>query len=253
MNDFWQLVIKGIPIGISNTLPGISGGTIALILNIYEKLINGIKRINFKILIPVGLGAVIGVLFGSKVITGLLESDYRGFLVAFLLGLIFASSKVTAKEVEKFNLKTIALALLGLGLAYRYSIDIDSAQAMQEANLFKFFWGGAIGSVAMILPGVSGGTILIMLGLYQGVLQAITTLDLPIIIFFGFGVVAGLLSFSWILSYLLEHYNSLLMAFLTGLILGSMRSVIPNQIGFLEIIGFVLGVLLILWLDKREE
>jgi len=253
MNDFLELLIKGIPIGISNTLPGISGGTIALVSGIYERLINGIKRINLRVLVPVGAGALLGVLLGSKVITGLLESSYRGFLIAFLLGLIFASSKVTARQIESFNVKTVGLVLLGLFIAYFYSVDIDTKISVEGISLFKFFFGGAIGSVAMILPGVSGGTILIMLGLYQGVLQAITTLDLPIIISFGFGVVVGLLSFSWVLSYLLEHYNSLLMAFLTGLILGSMRSVIPDPIGLLEVIGFVLGVILILWLDRGED
>ncbi|WP_018249154.1 DUF368 domain-containing protein [Orenia marismortui] len=251
MNQFWELLIKGIPIGISNTLPGISGGTMALVLGIYDRLVNGIKKINLRILIPILFGAVIGVVGGSKVIVGLFDLQ-PGFTMAFLLGLIFTSSKVTIKEIDKFNFKTIALFIVGLIIAYYYSIDIDSAASGADISWLKFFWGGAIGSVAMILPGVSGGTILIMLGLYQNVLQAITNFDIPILFSFGLGVAVGLLGFSWLLSYLLDRWRSLLMALLTGLILGSMRTVIPDQIGILEIVGFLLGFLSIWILDKRE-
>ncbi|SJZ32161.1 DUF368 domain-containing protein [Selenihalanaerobacter shriftii] len=251
MSRFWELVIKGIPIGISNTLPGISGGTMALILGIYDQLVNGIKKINLTVLIPILFGAIIGVIGGSKVIVNLLELQ-PGFTVAFLLGLILTSSKVTAKEIEDLNLKTIILFILGLIIAYHYSIDIDSVVSRADISLFKFFWGGAIGSVAMILPGVSGGTLLIMLGLYQNVLQAIINFDILVLFSFGGGVGVGLLGFSWLLSYLLAKWRSFLMAFLTGLILGSIRTVIPNQLGVMEFVGFILGFLSIWFLDKRE-
>lgn len=253
LKNFWELFIKGMPIGIANTLPGISGGTIALVLGIYESLINGIKKINLKVLIPIGFGVIVGVLLGSKLISGLLESQYQGFLIAFLLGLIFASTKVTADQVEKFNLKAIILAILGLVIAFFYSVDINSSVGNTDIPLIKFFFGGAIGSVAMILPGVSGGTILIMLGLYKSVLAAISEFNIPILLSFALGVGGGLLSFSWVLSFLLEGYKSLLMAFLTGLILGSMRSVFPSEITFLEIIGFILGIISIWLLTKSKE
>lgn len=253
MKDFWEFFFKGMPIGISNTLPGISGGTIALVLGIYDRLINGIKRIKLQILLPIGLGAISGVLISSKLITGLLDSDYRSVLIATLLGLIFASSKVTFDQVDKFDLKAIILALMGLVLAYYYSVDINTGIVATSIPLFKFFIGGAIGSVAMILPGVSGGTILIMMGLYEAVLAAISNFDLLRLFTFAAGVGSGLLGFSWFLSFLLDSYRSLLMAFLTGLILGSMASVIPQSIGILEVVGFAIGVLIIYLLVKSRD
>ena len=252
MGEFWELLIKGIPIGMSNTLPGISGGTMALVLKIYDRLITGIKKIRFKILIPIFLGAVIGVLGSSKLITILLV-EQSNLMMAFLSGLILFSVKVTIVEVEKFDIKAILLFIVGLTIAYFYSVEINSSGVTSDISLFKFFLGGVIGSVAMILPGISGGTILIMLGLYQRVIQGISSFNLPLIIIFGLGVGSGLLSFSWLLSYLLNNYRSLLMSFLTGLILGSMRSVLPSQFGLVEIIAFIMGSLIIWGLSRLNQ
>jgi len=252
MNRFWEFFIKGMPIGISNTLPGVSGGTMALVLKIYDELVNSIKKINLKVLIPIGLGAVAGVFLSSTLIINLLE-NFNLFMTAYLLGLILASSKVTFKEIENFNFSTLFLILFGLIFAYFYSVDINGAKTVESISLLKFFGGGAIGSVAMILPGISGGTILVMLGLYQSVLSAISTFDFMIILVFGLGVAFGLLVFSWLLSYFLNNYRSLLMALLTGLIIGSTRSVIPPQLTFSVIAGFLLGITSIYLLLQVEE
>lgn len=249
MNKFLELFMKGIPIGISNTLPGVSGGTMALVLGIYDDLISGIKKIKLSVVGPIFLGAVVGVLGSSKIITFLLES-YSSLVKAFLLGLIFASSKVTFKQVQEINLKTISLSLVGLLLAVIYSVELGSVTTAGALSYFKVFFGGAIGSVAMILPGVSGGTVLIMFGLYEGVLEAISVFNLSVIIIFGLGVGSGLLVFSQILSFLLNNFRSLLMAFLTGLILGSMRSVISFQLGIGVVISFILGVIVIQLLSE---
>ena len=265
LEEFIELFLKSIPIGMSNTLPGISGGTMALVLKMYDRLVNGIKKINLKILIPVVLGAVCGVGVGAKVVTSLLETQ-PGLITAFLLGLILASSKVTFVQVKEYNWKTIGLFFLGLTLALTYSVDISAGSGAVEVSWLIVLLGGAIGSTAMILPGISGGTVLIMLGLYERILAAISAVldpvlalqlnalplsELKLLIAFGFGISGGLLLFSWLLSYLLNNFRSLLMAALTGLILGSMRSVIPNQLGFKEIIGFSLGILLIYLLDRQ--
>lgn len=251
MNNFWELFFKGIPIGISNTLPGISGGTMALVLKIYERLVKGIKNIQLPVLIPIILGAITGVFASSRIIVNLLEL-YPVFFLAFLVGLILASSKVTAVEVEDVNLLTIILALAGFSLAFLYSTEINTATVGADISLLRYFIGGVVGSIAMILPGVSGGTILVMLGLYQGVLAAISALNLSVIIVFGLGIGIGLLGFSWVLSYFLNNYRSFLMAFLTGLILGSIRSVIPPSFGVSAVVGFLTGVYIIFLLDRVE-
>jgi putative membrane protein len=251
MNDFWELFIKGIPIGMSNTLPGISGGTMALVLKIYERLIKGIKKIQLMVLIPIIFGAVTGVFATSKLIINLIDI-YPGFFFSFLVGLILASSKVTAAEVEEVDLKTVVLAVVGFLFAFLYSTEVNIAASGAEIPLIRYFIGGTVGSVAMILPGISGGTILVMLGLYQGVLSAISSLNFPIIIVFGLGVGVGLLVFSWILSYFLNNFRSSLMAFLTGLILGSLRSVIPSSFEIITIVGFLTGIYVIFLLDRVE-
>jgi putative membrane protein len=264
LEEFIELFLKAIPIGMSNTLPGISGGTMALVLKIYDRLISGIKRIKIKVLVPVLLGAVFGVGVGAKVVTSLLKI-YPGLVTAFLLGLILASSKVTFVQIKQLNWKTVGLFSLGLVIALVYSVDSNAANNLAQVSLIKILVGGAIGSTAMILPGISGGTVLIMLGLYERVLTAISAVlnpviafrfaaipleELKILIIFAIGVGSGLLLFSWLLSYLLNHFRSLLMASLTGLILGSMRSVLPNQLGIQEVIGFLLGLLVIYVLDR---
>ncbi|MGM0472321.1 MAG: DUF368 domain-containing protein [Bacillota bacterium] len=251
MNYFLELFLKGIPIGMSNTLPGISGGTMALVLGIYDRLIKSLKRIQLTVLIPIFLGAVAGVLGSSTVITVLL-TNYPNLVKAFLLGLIFASSKVTYDQVERFNLKRIGLAVIGLCFAYFYSIELSGSANSAALSYVRVFGGGAVGSIAMILPGISGGTVLIMLGLYQGVLEAISNFNLVIIALFGLGVGSGLLFFSWVLSYLLNHFRTSLMAFLTGLILGSMRSVSSFQLSLATVVSLLGGVAVIYLLSKVE-
>ncbi|WP_408955017.1 DUF368 domain-containing protein [Natroniella sp. ANB-PHB2] len=252
MDDFLELFLKGIPLGIANTLPGVSGGTMALILKIYERLIRGIKRIEVVVLAPIGLGAVLGAFVSSKVIVNLLD-NYPSLMFAFLLGLILVSSKITGQEIEEFDLNSIALIGLGIVVAYFYSGEVAQVVSGGEIALIRFFMGGLIGSIAMILPGISGGTILVILGLYQGVIGAISNLELFTLILFGLGVGSGLLLFSWLLSFLLVRYRSLLMSFLTGLILGSSRSVIPATIGLAEVITFVLGGLCIFLLTINDQ
>ena len=245
-----ELFIKGIPIGMSNTLPGVSGGTMALVLGIYDRLVHSIKNIKFKVLIPILLGAVAGALSSAKLITFVLES-YPELMKAFLLGLIFASSGATIKEIKEFNWKIAGLTVVGFAIAYFYSVGVNSTQAMGSISAIKAFFGGVLGSVAMILPGISGGTILVMFGLYEGVIHALSELQMSVLLPLGLGVGVGLLSFSWLLSYLLDNYRSLLMACLTGLILGSMRSVIPAHIG--EIVGFGAGFIIIYFLIRSED
>ena len=251
MNRFWELFIKGMPIGMSNTLPGISGGTIALVLKIYDELVHSIKKIKIKFLIPVILGAVAGVFIGSSIIITLFN-NYPIFVTAFLLGLILASSKVTFQEVDTYDILKIIFGLAGFAIAFMYSAEASNSVNINNISLIKYFAGGALGSVAMILPGISGGTILVMMGLYQSVLAAISGLNLVIIIVFVLGILTGLLIFSWLLSYLLDNYRSSLMAFLTGLILGSTRSVIPAQFNIIAVLGLVLGIMVIYYLLKIE-
>ena len=253
MKRFLELVIKGIPVGMSNTLPGVSGGTMALVLNIYKELIDAFKLIKIKFLFPVFIGGMSGVFLGSWTVTGFLER-WPYLTGAFLAGLILASSKVTLEKSGSFNIKKLFLGIGGLLIAYFTAGSLMAGSGEFVPSLLRYFLGGVTGSMAMILPGVSGGTLLIVFGVYQGVLEAIRSLNFLVIFIFGGGVGLGLILFSWLLSYLLEEFPELIMSFLTGLIIGSVRNVIPPVMGFAEALaaaGGALFIFLLIYLEKR--
>lgn len=251
MSELISYFIKGIPLGISNTLPGISGGTMALVLKIYEDLINGIKNINLKVLIPIFLGAASGILFSSRLVTIYMDK-YPDLVTAFLFGLILASSKITGAEIGKYNINKIILIFLGLILAGIISLGIGVQPVGGKITNYRYFIGGFTGSIAMILPGISGGTVLVLLGIYRPILAAVSALDIKILVIFAFGLILGLLTISRVLSFLLNKYRSLMMALLTGLILGSLFSVMPGKINFSVTFAFIFGFLVIELLRRYE-
>ncbi len=250
LKDLFILFLKAIPIGISNTLPGISGGTIALVLKIYDRLINSIKKVIIKELFFVALGAVVGILLAARLISVLFESNHN-LMLAFLMGLILTSSKVTIADIKEYNFKVIILMVFGFSLAYFFAVDMSLGPTVEISN-FNFFIGGVLSSSAMIIPGISGGTLLAMLGLYEAFVQAVDSFDVARLFIIAAGMVVGIMGFAWPLSYLLKNYRSLLMALMTGLILGSVRSVIPAVFGFWELFSLILGGGVVLIFDSKE-
>ena len=246
LKDLFILFIKAIPIGISNTLPGISGGTIALVLKIYTRLINSIKKVKIIELIFVALGAALGIFLAAKLIDGLLESS-PNLMLAFLMGLILLSSKVTIVEIKEYDFKSVILIFLGFSVAYFFAVDMSGPTV--EASNISYFIGGLLSSSAMIIPGISGGTLLAMLGLYEAFVQAVESFDITRLFIIAAGMGVGIMGFAWPLSYLLKNYRSLLMALMTGLILGSVRSVIPATFGFAELLSLLLGGAVVLIFD----
>jgi putative membrane protein len=251
MKKWFSIFLRGIPIGLSLTLPGVSGGTVALILGLYDRIILGIKTLNVKFLLPILLGSLIGIWAGSGFITFLLE-QHHNITVSFLLGLVLFSTKVTLGEVKIYNLHSVLILLIFLVLGlflWNYSVEEISGNSPSYIQLLI---AGFVSSVAMILPGISGATLLIILGLYGGVLEAVKEFNFLVLFFYGLGALAGLFSFSWVLSYLLKNHRSLTMMSLTGLILASTRAVIPKKLGILEFLAFLLGALLILILSNDK-
>lgn len=246
-NSYLALFFKSIPVGLANTLPGVSGGTLALVLNIYETLINAIKDIKIKKLTVIGLGAVVGVLFGSAVITDLYQN--QPLLVNyFLFGLVITSAHSTYKKIGHLSFFKLLVMLLAFALALFFAREIQIG-FLNADGLMLFFIAGFFGSVAMILPGISGGTLLILMGVYHPVLNAINNLDLLILIVFGAGVAAGLLVFAWLFSYLLQKHQKEIMVILTGLILGSSAAVFPSHFSITGLAAFAVGALIIIILE----
>ncbi len=262
--------------GSADIVPGISGGTIALITNIYERLVKGISNINFsfvkpflkkdfkefklklfdeidfELFIPLILGIGLAFIFLSGVIDYLLKV-FPTYIYSFFLGLIIASVYVLYSKLEEINIKLIIITIIGTALAYLF---VGLNPIANNHSLIVIFFSGMIAVCAMILPGISGSLILILLGQYNYMLSALHNMNIVEIIVFVIGAVIGILSFSKFLNYLLENYETVTMAFLIGIMIGTLRK--PFTIISLNItnswinclIFIIIGVFLIILLEK---
>jgi putative membrane protein len=229
--------------GSADIVPGVSGGTIALITGIYGHLVEAISRINFgfikplfkgdlkgfwnalldeidfKFFIPLVLGIGIAFLTLAKVVTFCMEA-YPAWTYSFFLGLIIASAVILFKKLNKISLKNIAFAILGAILTYIF-VSLNPIAANHSLPII--FISGMIAICAMILPGISGSFLLLLLGQYEYMLNALHTLNIVEIIVFVVGALIGILGFSKILNYLLKNHEEITMAFLIGVMLGSLK------------------------------
>ncbi|MBK5208755.1 MAG: DUF368 domain-containing protein [Flavobacteriaceae bacterium] len=238
------ILLKGIAMGAADVVPGVSGGTIAFISGIYEELlssISGINIANFKLLKKEGFkaawkaingnfllallsGIFISIVSLAKLISWLLEN--KPILVwSFFFGLVLASILYVAKQLTKWNAVTIILLMLGAIAAY--FITTLQPAISESSSLLFFFFAGALAICAMILPGISGSFILVLLGAYKPVLDAIHNRDVKLLGVVAFGAVVGLLSFSKVLRWLFDHHKNYTLAVLTGFILGSLNKIWP--------------------------
>jgi len=252
--EYFVLGIKGIAMGAADVVPGVSGGTIAFITGIYEELITSLSHINLDALkklknegikstwkyingnffVALFLGILISVISLAKLVTYLLD-QYPVFLWSFFFGLIIASFVLIAKTVTKWNLSAILALIVGTLIAgYISSL---TATATGE-DLWYIFISGAIAICAMILPGISGAFILVLLGSYHSIMTGIKTLDIKIVAVFLAGCVVGLLSFSKLLNYLFNNYKQLVLALLSGFLIGSLIKIWPwkNRVGDVPIV-----------------
>lgn len=241
--DYGLLVLKGMGMGAADVVPGVSGGTIAFIVGIYEELIDSIKSINtaslkmlltgkigtfwkaingsFLLSIVAGIG--ISIFSLAKLITYLLV--HHPILVwAFFFGLVLASTWFVSKDIRRWNWKTVASFILGALLAYYITV---ASPAETPTNLPFIFLCGAIAICAMILPGISGSFILVLLGKYFYIMEAVKTFNIPVMLVFIAGAAIGITTFSRILSYALRKFHDITIAVLGGFMLGSLNKVWP--------------------------
>ncbi len=251
MTDKIQLALKGMAMGVAEVIPGVSGGTIAFITGIYEKLLLSIKSfgpgligefkkngfggvwksINGTFLVTLFAGMVIGVVVGVFGVTHLLE-NYPPAVWAFFFGLIIASAIYVGKQVENWNWKTILFLIIGAVVAYGITI---LTPANGSTNLFFVFLCGMIAISALILPGISGSFILLMLGMYTYIVsetlrEALSTFAADKLItmgVFALGCITGLMTISRLLSWTFKHYRSATLAVLTGFMIGSLNKIWP--------------------------
>lgn len=244
LKDYAVLMLKGMGMGAADVVPGVSGGTIAFIVGIYDELINSIKSINleslklffsgkwatfwkkingnFLFFLLAGIG--ISVFSLAKLITWLLVN--QPILVwSFFFGLVLASTWFVSKDIKEWkSWKTWVAFVIGEVVAFYITV---ATPAETPSNLLFIFLCGAIAICAMILPGISGSFILVLLGKYFFIMDAVKTLDVVVITVFGAGACIGITSFSRILSYALAHFRNITLAVLTGFMLGSLNKVWP--------------------------
>lgn len=243
------LALKGAFMGIAEAIPGVSGGTIAFITGIYQELIETIKSftpenikllfkdfpafwkaINGNFLITLLVGMATGLVFGVLVITHLLETQQE-LLWSFFFGLVLASAIYLSRDI-KWNVAKIVLLILGAIVSY--FITTLAPASGSESPIYIFF-AGCIAISALMLPGISGSFMLLLFGLYHTIMYTVKDLlsgnfngsNLLITGSFALGALTGLFSFARILSYLFHHYAQLTMAFLIGILLGSLNKLWP--------------------------
>ncbi|WP_300108872.1 DUF368 domain-containing protein [uncultured Alistipes sp.] len=243
MYKYLLLMLKGCAMGMADVVPGVSGGTIAFISGIYGELIDSIRKfdvtalrllckfrigefwrhINGKFLFSVLLGIGIAIFSLARLMDYLLK-NHPIEVWAFFFGLIVASTIWIAREVEQWNWQSLIGLLVGAALAYWITV----ASPTQTPNDWWFIMlSGAIAICAMILPGISGAFILLLLGKYQFIIQAVGELKIGILALFGVGVAVGIISFSHLLSWLLRRYKNVTVALLMGFMIGSLNKVWP--------------------------
>ncbi|PHI20846.1 hypothetical protein CEQ90_05640 [Lewinellaceae bacterium SD302] len=245
-----SLLLKGIAMGVAEAIPGVSGGTIAFITGIYERLLDAItkildpavittlrkegfsaawERIDGWFLVQLVGGMAVGLIAAAFSITILLE-EYPPAVWAFFFGLIIASAIYIGKQVGHWSALEIILFLAGAGFAY--GLTIINPLGGSTAPIFVFL-AGAIAISALILPGISGSFILVLLGMYTVILPAVKELlsgdssQLITVGVFALGCLAGLALFSRVLSYTFKKFPNPTFAILTGFMLGSLNKLWP--------------------------
>lgn len=237
------IYLRGLAMGAADVVPGVSGGTIAFITGIYNELIESIKNINIQalkqlknngfsafwrhingsFLLALGLGILTSIALFANLIHHLLES-YPQYLWSFFFGLIIASAVVILRQVNQWHLAEISFLIIGIIIAS--FISLATPMSIKASPLI-FFLAGSVAICAMILPGISGSFILLLMGLYIPILEAVKGFDIGLLGLFLLGAALGLGLFVRLLSWLLKQHPNRLLSLLTGFMLGALFKVWP--------------------------
>ncbi len=244
IKNYLVLFLKGIAIGAANVIPGVSGGTIALISGIFEKLINSLKsidataiaflfkgrfksfseHINLYFLLSVFAGVFISIISFAKIFD-FLFCNYPVYVWSYFFGLILASVYFVGKTINRLSLPVV-ISFIGGSLAAVVITYLSPASP--NDHVFYLFLCGIVAVCSMILPGLSGSFVLILMGNYELVfIEAVNNMDMKILLPVVIGAVFGLIAFSHVLSWILKKYKDQTLSLLTGFILGSLATLWP--------------------------
>lgn len=244
MKEYIIYIVKGIAVGVANIIPGVSGGTIALITGIFERLIDSIKsfglealklllkgkwkafarKTDFYFLFSIFVGIGLAIISLARLFDFLFR-DYPVYIWAYFFGLVLASIYFVGKTIDKWRWDVILFLIVGTAIAVVVSLINPAGENNSPLYLFLC---GVISICSMILPGLSGSFVLILMGNYQLVaIHAINNQDMAVLIPFALGAIIGLVAFSHLLSWVFKRYKNQTIAMLTGFILGSMNVLWP--------------------------
>jgi len=241
--DYFFIALKGLAMGAADVVPGVSGGTIAFITGIYEELVTTISNVNLELiktlrkegfsemwkqlngnfLLSLFIGIGISIFSLMKLMSYLLET-FPVMVWSFFFGLVLASVLFIAKQIPKWKAIHFIVFLFAAFVAYFITTLTPVGETQSLAYLFLC---GALAICAMILPGISGAFILVLLGSYKQILEAVSNLDLKVIAVVGAGAIVGILSFSRLLKWLFQKYEYITLALLTGFVFGSLNKIWP--------------------------
>ncbi|MDU5106254.1 MULTISPECIES: DUF368 domain-containing protein [unclassified Clostridium] len=263
-------LLKGMVIGVSNIIPGVSGGTMAVVMGIYDKIIysvnnffKDIKR-NILFLGILAIGAAIGILLFTNVIDYLIK-NYNEQTNFFFIGLIIGTVPLLYKRATKTRIKGGNLTGLILGFAIVAALGIlekvnpEAAflSAIFKPNAIGFFVAGFIAAATMILPGISGSFVLLLIGLYEPIIESVKSFHLINIGLVGTGVLVGFLLMTKLIERIFNKYPQTAYCIILGLVIGSVFVIYPGFtfgiMGIVSILTLILGFLVAYFIGKNEN
>lgn len=263
--------LKGLLMGAADVVPGVSGGTIAFITGIYDRLIGGLGKIStagklalqgkpkdawqlvdVKFFVPLALGIAIAFLVGSAFIPHLMEA-YPGEVFGFFIGLVLASTWVVYSHIEQHTWRGLLAGLAGAALGFGVAVSpvVATTPTLPWIALLGF-----VAISAMLLPGISGSYILLVLGQYEYMLEQVHARNLLVVGTFGVGALLGLLFFSKLLAYLLKHWHSVTFSALLGIMVGALwgpAKIVAADFSWVALVLAVLGAGIVTVIERQAR
>lgn len=246
--------LQGVFIGLAMILPGLSAGTVILILGFYRQFVDDLSTINLKpylLMIPGAAGGILAGVFGIR----FLLDHYSVAIMSFLMGMLLASVPMVINHRRSYSIRPWPVLLGAAGFAVTWFVICEPTRTftvLPPGGNLHFLLGGTVSSATMLLPGVSGGSVLIILNLYDELIYALSSWQWLKLAFFSVGFVVGLFGLARLLSALYRRYQAEVSLLLAGMILGSTRALLPDQFTISFFIFSILGAALVLYFSLKH-
>ena len=270
--DFLSRMLKGLVVGVANIIPGVSGGTMAVVMGIYDKLIGAVSdlRRDFKnsviYLFPIGVGALLGILLFSYLIEYLL-ANFTMPTNIFFLGLILGSIPMIYRRATREKLKKVSLLPFAASFAVMIVMTLlqnvtDAGSALittlDVGSAIRLFLSAVAAAACMIMPGISGSMIMVLLGVYTSVLTAISSFNLPVLIPVALGVLLGVFWGAKLIDWCMKRFEQQTYFAILGLIAGSILPILlnagytPGLHTLLSLIALIAGAAIAFWMSRMD-